>query len=856
MFKTLTILVVMSILCSVIPASGASAAANPIRFPQVDDTLLASYTFPGEKVFTVYPGLEYQGVRYLVHYFTTGDYSNITSRFIYVLSETFLENQSITGMLVTADGYVVEDEDTIRNVLALYRAAYYLYEEANSDWLGYVPDGLADEMHTLASITQFITLNFPDEYDDTAEALRQMFSSRLAAPPPMEEFGSAVADLAEDGQSVVGAVDSILENTRFSNNKSVRLAGDAIRESFSDWYILPEEGSQVSLAGKVIHLSNGLKLISLGSDLMWLTEIQSDRADWLVHYQGFASGEATLSPDQSLAASTVITESENQWAQRVNLIIDFVEDEAFDWLVAVGEDVLVKEWTKYAFNKYGTRIVGHIMAGLASNVLLGITIGNLIYGLDDVNECFWLGIRMDDLRARFRAGRIGLEEQVRIQSVPYYDGELSEDYRSAYMLESLAAARMLSSYADGVDATVRDGLTALINPIKWFVGDDWQEAAQELRELSVQSEQEAEDNVGHPAFIDAAVASIFTRINQIKWLVDDSSSSFIKYGPDQNWEMMEGGYAGSATWTHNEAVALKNSGRWQIDVPEAGLYRIELYIPQTDDPNLGPYTRSAMVTLYQFDRPVSYTLDMQQAEGGWLELGVHYLEGDGEEYVQLGDLTSEPAGEAILVFDALRLTHEDVRDEHYQATSGSNLIYEIALPGETVNLDLTVTNSGLMPWRVEDGYTFQPEGTLNATLPIFPINQTVLPGDSLAFSVDVSLSSDASSGLETIHYAVTRSGIALDEPVTAHIFILPQQLADYRDELEKKIDEWLQEGKQTIEDLIQTILDDIKRELAEQVEKQVNQWFSQCFSSSSLILGGLAVVVIRRRKGDKFNRRQ
>lgn len=850
MYKTLSVLVVLSILFQVAPIPKVSAASSAIILPQVDDGLLASYTFPGEKAYTLFPGLEYQGVRYLTHYFTTGDFSRTDSGFISLISDSFLENQDITGMLVTANGYVVEDEDTLRTVFALYRAAYYLYEADNSDWLGLVPEGMAEEMHTLASITQFITLNFPNEEEDTAEALRLMFSSRLVAPTPVQEFGEAVANLTEEGQTVVDAVDLMLTNARFSNNKSVREAGKALRESFSDFHFLPEEGSKVSLAGRLIHLSNVLKLIELGADLMWMTEIQKDRADWLIQYLGFAPGEAALNAEQSNAAYTVIAEAEFQWYQRVNLIIDFVIDEAVDWLVDITTDVLVKEWTKYAFQKYGTRIVGHIMAGLASNVLLGITIGNLIYGLDDVNECFWLGIRMDDLRARFRAGRVGLEEQVRIQSVPYYNGELSDDYRSAYMLESLAAARMLSSYADGVDATVRDGLTGLINPIKWFVGDDWQEAAQGLRELSIQSEQEAEDTIGHPAFIDGVVTRILTRISQVRLLVDDSSSSFSKYGPAQNWQVMGGGYAGSATWTYNEAVSTRNSGRWQINVPEAGVYRIDLYIPEAADPDLPSYTRSAGYTMYHFGQSTQKTLDMQQAEGGWLDLGVYYLEGNGEEYVELGDLTSEPAAEAILVFDALRLTREEMRAEYYQATPGSGLIYEVALPGETVSLEFTITNSGVIPWMVEDNYTFQPENTSKDTLPVFPITQTVLPGESLEFSLDIPVSSDASSGLETIRYVVAHSGVVMEKPATAYIFILPAQLADYKEQLEQKIEEWLQEGEQAIDDLIQRILEDIQRELARQVEKQLNEWVSQCFSSS-MVLSGLAAVLVFRRKRSK-----
>ncbi|MCU0487119.1 MAG: hypothetical protein MUC85_13525 [Anaerolineales bacterium] len=846
MHKAMSVLVILSILFQAFPAAQPETALSAAPQFQVDEDLLILYTFPGEKVYTLYPGLEYMGSQYLLHYFTTGDYNETTSRFINAFSESFQESHAITGLLLTANGNVVQDEDIIRNILALYRSAYYLYEERNPDWLGYVPDGMGDEMHTLATITSFTTLSFPNETNDTAEALRLMFSSRVAAPGLIQEVGEFVADKVEEGLPTVDAVDLALTNYRFSNNKSVRLAGKSMKESLYDWHILPDDRSKASLAGKVINVANGLKLIPLAADLFWLTEIQRDRADWLAHYQTYASGEAALSYNQSEAAALVSIEAENNWAQRVNIIREFVVDEALDWLVDHTVDDLVRSWTKFAFKKYGTRIVGHVVAGLATNALLGITIGNLIYGFEDVNECFWLGIRMDDLRSRFRTARVGLEDAVRIQSVPYYDGTLSERYRSAYMLESLAAARMLSSYADGVDATVRDGLTALINPIKWFVGDDWQEAAEGLRELSVQAEQTAEDNVGHPAFIDTAVASILTRISQVQMLVDDSSANFSKVGPEGNWEQMEGGYGGSATWTYNEALNQHNSGRWQFDLPEAGLYRIDLYIPPSAE-NLPSYTHSAMYTIFHFDQPEPRKLDMQSAEGGWLDMGVFYLEDNGEEYVELGDLTSEPSGEAILVYDALRLTPEEMRDEYYQASPGAGLIYKVVLPGETANLEFNVTNSGVIPWYETGNYTFQPTGTTKFTLPIFPITQTVLPGQSLQFSLDIPVSADALGGLETIKYVVTRSGTALEKPITAYLFVLPPQLADYREQLEQKIEEWTQEGEQAIENLVQRILDDIQRELASQIEKKVNEWTSQCFSPS-LFLGAMAIILARRRR--------
>lgn len=66
------------------------------------------------------------------------------------------------------------------------------------------------------------------------------------------------------------------------------------------------------------------------------------------------------------------------------------------------------------------------------------------------------------------------------------------------MIESLAAARMYRFYADGVDATEQENLVSNLNPINWFRGKKWRDAAAELRQMGLQIEAEAEETIGHP----------------------------------------------------------------------------------------------------------------------------------------------------------------------------------------------------------------------------------------------------------------------------------------------------------------------------------------------------------------------
>ena len=96
-------------------------------------------------------------------------------------------------------------------------------------------------------------------------------------------------------------------------------------------------------------------------------------------------------------------------------------------------------------NTYGKRTTGHLVAGAASAVFLGFTLGNLIYGLDDLYNNFKAGERADEMRRRFRAERMQVQDRARSASGVTFDGELAARFRVAYMLESLAAAQVFAT---------------------------------------------------------------------------------------------------------------------------------------------------------------------------------------------------------------------------------------------------------------------------------------------------------------------------------------------------------------------------------------------------------------------------
>ncbi|MBK7202344.1 hypothetical protein [Candidatus Amarolinea dominans] len=304
-----------------------------------------------------------------------------------------------------------------------------------------------------------------------------------------------------------------------------------------------------------MEFANALDVLDLGIQLIWLADFQQDRIRWLDEFESMAKGEASFDQTQRNAAALAKTEAHENWVHRADIILQFVKDKSVDLGVRVVEDALAKKWVEWAWKEYGKRSAGHLVAGVASATVLGFTIGNLLFGLDDLFDNFKTGERADGLRQRFYQGRLqiltqGLQEKKKGQP---YTGELASSFRAAYMLESFAAAQMYRSYADGVEATVRQNLLAILNPVAWFRGKEWRQAAQELRVLGKEVEAQAEEALGHPSFIDDAVRLVMDRLGRTTSTRDASATSSFIYDVVLPGETAELDFvvqnSGEVTWT-------------------------------------------------------------------------------------------------------------------------------------------------------------------------------------------------------------------------------------------------------------------------------------------------------------------
>jgi len=245
---------------------------------------------------------------------------------------------------------------------------------------------------------------------------------------------------------------------------------------------------------------------------------------------------------------------------------------------------------------------------------LGLTIANLLYGMDDIYNSFTTADRADELRQRFRASRLQLQTVDWPTEPRSYDGELAEAYRVAYLLEAMSAAQVFRSYADGVAAS-----RLIIKLGDLLSGGEWSEAIEMAREMADEAEQEAENELGHPPLIDKAVELTLDRLAMgpdpgmglpLYDSVVINSSDFAILHPGQSVEItFDVQNTGNVAWVPQQGYALINTNgeslgasaiqalasevppgrvaRWVIPITapsQSGLHRTEWQMAHNEEP--------------------------------------------------------------------------------------------------------------------------------------------------------------------------------------------------------------------------------------------------------------------------------
>ncbi|MEO7093191.1 MAG: GH25 family lysozyme [Polyangiales bacterium] len=151
--------------------------------------------------------------------------------------------------------------------------------------------------------------------------------------------------------------------------------------------------------------------------------------------------------------------------------------------------------------------------------------------------------------------------------------------------------------------------------------------------------------------------------------IDDGDACFVGGGPPGSMRhVATAGEGGDLVWTHTtEDAAEGNFGQWNMDLAEAGTYKIEVYTAASY-----AQSKQARYTIHANGADHDFTID-QSAADGWQVLGEVELAAGADQYVHLADNTGELLSQNVqLVFDAVRVTRVAPEDPGMGSGSGDD----------------------------------------------------------------------------------------------------------------------------------------------------------------------------------------
>lgn len=130
--------------------------------------------------------------------------------------------------------------------------------------------------------------------------------------------------------------------------------------------------------------------------------------------------------------------------------------------------------------------------------------------------------------------------------------------------------------------------------------------------------------------------------------IDNDDECLKLNGPAKYWRTEDEGVGGTLNWTKSTVTAEHNVAVWSLNPVEDGEYRLAVHI----DPD---HTSGKNAQYEIVDAAASRVVDIDQTQGGWLDLGVFSLRAETEaQQVRMTDAIGVSG--QILQVDALRVT--------------------------------------------------------------------------------------------------------------------------------------------------------------------------------------------------------
>ena len=140
--------------------------------------------------------------------------------------------------------------------------------------------------------------------------------------------------------------------------------------------------------------------------------------------------------------------------------------------------------------------------------------------------------------------------------------------------------------------------------------------------------------------------------------------------------------------------------------------------------------------------------------------------------------------------------------------------WPVLVAGEGLQLNITVVNTGLEVWRAGE-YTLAIERIGWSGTESLPLERDILPGEEVLFSTTIP--SFTQSGVyKTEWYLVHENQKFPETPIPFHVVVLPENMADRRQELQREVNRWTDQHIENLDDrLAQWLRGDTNTQSAE-----------------------------------------
>ncbi len=175
-------------------------------------------------------------------------------------------------------------------------------------------------------------------------------------------------------------------------------------------------------------------------------------------------------------------------------------------------------------------------------------------------------------------------------------------------------------------------------------------------------------------------------------IVDNLASGYAH--SDTPWHAADCGYGGHTDWTFTTDGAPENSATWRPTIPNAGVYRVYVHIPQGC--GLGPPSYASAQARYNIayaGGSAGRVVD-QNTASEWVDLGAYPFDQGSGGAVELYDNTGESLNAGrVLFFDTIKWVPESAADTSVQLV-GVQYDRNTIASGELLKVMFTVRNTG------------------------------------------------------------------------------------------------------------------------------------------------------------------